>query len=89
MAGNTSLATRKGPRLEELRGIEHLHRDVFEQFFLGRKFTAFEVTRVVDQNVGIANFAADRGERGGDRLLRDEIQLDDHTFTALLRDGLG
>ena len=71
-----------------LRGIEHLHRDVFEQFFLGRKIAAFQVARVVDQNVRIAGFAADRGERRRDGVLRDEIQLDDHAVAALLPDGL-
>src|ERR1700730_13548729 len=54
-----------------LRGIKHLHRDVLEQFFVGRKIAAFEVTGGVDQNVGIAGLAAGRGERRRDRVLRD------------------
>ena len=71
-----------------LRGIEHLHRDVLKQFFLWRKLAAFHVTRVVDQDVWIPGFAADRGERRRDRFLRDEIQLGDHAFATLLPDGL-
>jgi hypothetical protein len=69
------------------RGIQDLDRDVFEQFLLGRKITTFEVPRIINQNVRIAGFAADRGERRRDRVLRDEIQLDDHAFAALLADG--
>src|SRR6202040_3300939 len=54
---------------------------------LGRKITTFEVPRVINQNVRITGFATDRGERRRDRVLRDEIELDDHAFAALLADG--
>ena len=41
-----------------LRGVEHLHRDVLEQFLLRRQVAAFEVAGVVDQDIRIAGFVA-------------------------------
>ena len=46
-----------------LRRVEHLHRDVFEQFLVRRQIAAFQVAGVVDQHVRVAGLAADRGER--------------------------
>ncbi len=69
-----------------LRGIEHLDRDVFEQFLLGRQIAAFEVTGVVDQDMRIAGVAANRREGRSDRVLPGEIELDDHAVAALVAD---
>ena len=69
-----------------LGGIEHLDRDVFEQFLLRRQIATFEIARVVDQNMRIAGVAADRGEGCGDEVLPGEIELDDHAVAALIPD---
>src|SRR6266851_9500336 len=79
---------KRPPARDMLRRIEHLHRNVFEQFLVRRKITALEVTRVIDQGLRIASFATDRGERRGDRVLRNQVHLDDHALAALLADGL-
>ena len=70
-----------------LRGIEHLHWDVFEQFLTRRKIATFQITGIVDQHIWIAGLAAYPGERRGNRLLRGEIQLDDHALADLLADS--
>ena len=79
---------KRPPAGDMLRRIEHLHRDVFQQFLVRRKIASFQVARVVDQHLGIASFAADGGERRRDRILRDQIQLDDHAIAVLLADGV-
>ena len=81
------LGNEEGPPAGDvLCDVEHLDRDVFEQLHIRRQVAAFEIARIVDQHVRIAGFAADRDEGRCDRILRHEIELDDHALAALLAD---
>ena len=69
-----------------LRRVEHLHRYMFQEFFLRRKIPTLQVTRVVHQNFRVASLLSNLCERIGYGVARHQIQLDNHAVAALLLD---